>query len=360
MHSTTSKIISASIAAAVASTLLISASSATALPTATSTDKAAIGLFGQQDPTFDGVYRQSLSLIALDAAGAKVPAASVKWLLRQQCDNGRFSAFTDLVGKCGVGDGDATSAATMALKAVGERAAARDAMDWLLTRQTSSGGWEYNPGFGPSSNTTGLVVQAMIAMEIDPSTVKTQATGPQFLRSLQLRCSSDVASDRGALDFVANIPLVADNYATAQATQALAGSALPVEPRTSSASLPALTCPKASQQPSAPALAAGYLGRAIKAGDGSLSGFGPGPDFNSTANAVLSMVAAGYGTKNINRATLTLEANAFDFIHDDADAVVPAAAAALVLVAHATGGDPRSVGASNPVRDILDSRTLAG
>ena len=359
MHSTTRRILGITIAAAVASGFLLSAPQAIAAPT--STDKAAIGLFGQQDATYDGVYRQSLSLIALDTAGAKVPAASVKWLLRQQCDNGRFPSFTNLVGKCGVGDGDATSAATIALKAVGERAAARDAINWLIGQQTSSGGWEYNAGFGPNSNTTGLVIQAMIAMGIKPATVKTQATGPQFLRSLQLGCSTDVAAERGALDYVKNTPLAPNDYATAQATQALAGATLPVEPATTDSALPALTCPKVDVQPSAAAAAAGYLGRTIDANAGSIpSGFSPGPDLNSTANAVLSMVAAGYGSDQITSAMATLETNAVDFTRDDVDAVVPAAAAALVLAAHATSGDPRSIGTTNPVRDILDSRTLAG
>jgi hypothetical protein len=357
MNSTTRRIVGATIAAAVASSLLVGAPSATAAPT--STDKALIGLFGQQDPTYDGVYRQSLSLIALKTAGARVPAASVEWLLRQQCDNGRFPEYTDLVGRCGAGSGDATSAATIALKAVGERAAARDAMNWLIGQQTSSGGWEYKATQGPNANTTGLAVQAMLAMGIDPSTVKTQATGPQFLRSLQLRCSTDVAVDRGALDYLKNSPLAPDNYATAQATQALAGATLPVEPTPSSSALPALTCPKSGPQPSAAAAAAGYLGRAINDGKGSLPGFGSGPDFNTTANAVLSMVAAGYGSDQIGSAMLTLETNAVDFTRDDSG-VVPAASAALVLAAHATGGNLRSVGATNPVRDILDSRTLAG
>jgi hypothetical protein len=360
MHSTTRRIVGATIAAAVGSTLLLGAPSATAAPT--STDKAAIGLFGQQDPTFDGVYRQSLSLIALDTAGANVPAASVKWLLRQQCDNGRFPSFTDLVGqRCGVGEGDATALATIALKRVGERAAARDAMNWLIGQQTRSGGWEFNAGFGPNSNTTGLAVQALIAMNIDPTTVKTEATGLQFLRTLQLSCSTDTAADRGALDFVKNSPLAANNYATSQATQALAGTPLPIEPASADSSLPAFTCPRDGAQPSRSAVAAGYLGRTINDNEGSIpSGFSPGPDLNSTANAVMSLVAAGYGSDQITAAMLTLEANAVDFTRDDSDAVVPGAAAALVLAAHATSGDPRSVGATNPVRGIRQSRTLAG
>ncbi len=365
MHSTTRRIVGTTIAAAVASSLLIGAPNAgaagTAQRAATSTDKATIGLFGQQDATYDGVYRQSISLIALDTAGARVPAASVRWLKRQQCDNGRFPSFrADLTAACGVGDSNATALATIAFKRLGEGGAARDAVNWLLDQQTGSGGWEYSTGWGPDSNSTGLVIQALIAMNIDPATVAKRHTGPEFLRGLQLRCSADVA-DRGALDYQDETPLVANNFATSQATQALAGSTLPVEPAVAAGTLPALACPKEGTQPSASAVAAGYLGRTISDNEGGIPGdFGPGTDLGSTANAVLSLVAAGYGSEQVASGMTTLATNAVAFTRDAEDAVRPAAAAALVLAAYATEGDPRSVGSTNPVRDILDSRTLAG
>ncbi len=361
MHSSTRRIVGVTIAAAVASSLLLSTASAGAADfakrAATATDKASIGLFGEQDPTFDGVYRQSLALIALDTANARVPQASVKWLLRQQCDSGRFPSFNDFADKtCGDEDGDSTALAVIALRRVGERAAARDAMDWLIAKQTRGGGWEFGTGFGANANTTGLVIQAMIAMNIDPSTVKTRHTGPYFLRSLQLGCSSDAVDDRGALAYLAEEPLAADNYATSQATQALAGASLPVSPATTENTLPEFSCAAKGAQPTPAAAAAGYLGRVIDANAGSVPGF----SLSSTANAVLSLVAAGFGSDQIDAAMTTLETNAVDFTRDDSDAVVPAAAASLVLAAHATSGDPRSVGATNPVRDILQSRTLAG
>lgn len=366
MHSTTRRLIGVSIAAAVASTLLIGAPSATAAGSArlaaTSTDKATIGLFGEQDATYDGVYRQSLALIALDTADARVPAASVRWLKRQQCPNGRFPSFrADLDAPCGVGDSNATALATIAFKRLGEGSAARDSVNWLLDQQTRSGGWEYSTGWGPDSNSTGLVLQALIAMNIDPATVAKRRTGPEFLRTLQLDCSSEAIDDRGALDYQSQTSLVANNYATSQATQALAGSTLPVEPASADGALPAFTCPPEGTRPAAAATAAGYLGRTISANEGGIPGdFGPGTDLNSTANAVLSLVAAGYGAEQITSAMGTLETNATVFTRDAGDAVRPAAAAALVLTAYATSGDPRSVGGLNPVRDILQSRTLAG
>ena len=113
-------------------------------------------------------------------------------------------------------------------------------------------------------------------------------------------------------------------------------------------------------EPTPAAVAAGYLGRTIAANKGAVPGYDSSPDYNGTANAVLSLVAAGYGSDQITAATRTLRANAVDFTRDDSNAVVPGEAAALVLGAHATRADPRSFGATNPVRDIRRSRTVAG
>ena len=78
------------------------ASGRTALGTPpTTTDPVKVGLFGAQDPTFDGVYRQSLALLALVAAGRTPPASAVDWLLAQQCADGGFEAFrTSLSAPC--------------------------------------------------------------------------------------------------------------------------------------------------------------------------------------------------------------------------------------------------------------------
>ena len=57
------------------------------------------GLYGSSDPTFDGVYRQSLSVLALEASDRKVPASAIKWLKKQQCADGGFDAvwFTEVL-----------------------------------------------------------------------------------------------------------------------------------------------------------------------------------------------------------------------------------------------------------------------
>jgi hypothetical protein len=350
----------ASVAAALAAAFAVLPAGAASA--ATSTDPAYIGLFGSQDPTFDGVYRQSLSLIVLDAAGARVPTAAVKWLKRQQCGNGSFTSFrSDLTGKCGPKDSNATALAAIAFKRLGERKLARSAVDWLIADQDRSGGWEYTAGWGPDSNSTGLVIQALIAMRIDPATVRTRRSGPAFLRHLQLDCDSTDAATRGALDYQFEDPLFADDFATAQATAALAGSTLPVKPNPLTDELPHFGC-KAGQTPApADAAAAGYLGRVIKKNGGYVAGFdGVTPDYGSTANAVLSLVAAGYGATQAADATAVLASVAGAYSRDENNKVIPASAAALAMVAIATDGHPRSFGETNPVRDILRSRTTRG
>jgi prenyltransferase beta subunit len=324
---------------------------------ATTSDPTTNGLFGSQDATFDGVYRQSLSLIALEAADARVPAASVRWLKRQQCANGSFMSYrTELGTRCGATDSNATALATIAFKRLGERSEARAAVSWLIDNQHRSGGWEYTPGWGPDANSTGLVVQALIAMNIDPADVERRKDGLQFLASLQLDCDSESVADRGALDYQRQSPLAANDFATAQATAALAGSSLPVRPNAADTEWPTFTCDD-TPQPSAADAAAGYLGRTIDDNGGAIPGWDAAPDYTSTANAVLSLVAAGHASNQIDEAIDVLELNAEDYTTDDADALLPAADATLALVAIATGGDPRSFGSVNPIRDILDSRT---
>jgi hypothetical protein len=328
---------------------------------ATSTDPAYIGLFGSQDPSFDGVYRQSLSLIVLDAAGATVPQPAVKWLKRQQCSNGSFMSFrSNLDAKCGPRDSNATALAAIAFKRLGAGKLAHLAVDWLIADQDRSGGWEYTAGWGPDSNSTGLVIQALIALKIDPATVKTRRSGPQFLRRLQLDCDSPDAATRGGLDNQYESPLVADDFGTAQATAALAGATLPVKPKTLSAKLPAFTCPT-GDRPTPAGAAAGYLGRVIDDNSGFMPGFdGVTPDYGSTANAVMSLVAAGYGANQVADATSALEGVASEYTRDNSDQIMPGSAAALALVAIATDGDPRSFGGTNPVRDIQRSLTTKG
>jgi hypothetical protein len=327
----------------------------------TRTDPALLGLFGSTDPTFDGVYRQSLSLIALDAARATVPSAAVSWLKRQRCGNGAFTSYRpDLTVRCGAKDSNATALAVIAFRRLGLTRQAQKSVPWLVDQQRSSGGWEYSAGWGADTNSTGLVVQALIAMRIKPATVTTKGNSPlDFLRRMQLDCGSADRAGRGALDYQPQTPLLPNDFATAQATAALARSSLPVKPTKTSADRPRFDCATKPQPTTRSAAAAGYLARTIRANDGHIPAFDSSTDYGSTANAVLSLVASGYGAREVRAGVSTLKRGAVGYTHDDRK-VLTASSAALALVAVATGGDPRSFGAVNPVRQLLRSLTTAG
>ena len=92
------------------------------------------GLYGSSDPTFDGVYRQSLSVLALEASDRKVPASAIKWLKKQQCADGGFEAYrSDAASPCQTPDpnsfsgqdSNSTALAAAALWHTGNRIALR-------------------------------------------------------------------------------------------------------------------------------------------------------------------------------------------------------------------------------------------
>jgi hypothetical protein len=127
---------------AVVATLSVAPPTSAAPGNGTSKNPAFIGLYGHQDPTFDGVYRQGLSILALDASGANPDTAAVRWLLRQQCGNGRWMSFrSDVDAPCGAPDSNATAIAVMALKAIGRTKPAERGLDWLNANQQPGGGW---------------------------------------------------------------------------------------------------------------------------------------------------------------------------------------------------------------------------
>jgi len=348
----------AAVVVAVAATLMsIVPASAAPARAGTSSDPAYIGMYGQQDPTFDGVYRQSLVVLALNDQGATVSSPAINWLRRQQCNNGMFTSFRpNLEAACEAPDSNATAMAVMALEAVGRDNAAKDAVKWLVNHQLPGGGWEYTTGWGADSNSTGLVIQALISRGRDPENVTVGGNSPlDFLESVQLDCSYP-KSDRGALDYQVSGELVVNDYATAQATQALAGSALPVDANPGSTQLPVMDCVGGSS--TAAEAAAGYLGRRLNAHDGLIpNAFGPGTDYGSTANAVLSLVASGYGANAVDKAMRALEANVRRFVLDDNRDVLPAAGALMTLTENATGGDPTDVDGVNLIKRLKQSIT---
>lgn len=211
------------------------------------------GLFGSDPPTYDGVFRQGLSLIALTAAGVPAPDG-VAWLVDQQCDDGGFVAFridtsvpcpsVDPLTFAGE-DTNSTALAAMALDLAGADAPADAAMAWLESVRTPAGGFPYlgDPTLAQDANSTGLVALAFRTVEGTVDAGSVAAMG-----ALQVPETGD-AADRGGIAFQAADPLFPDLMATTQALLGLAGQALPftpVEPEQPEVTDPPVTTPPTS------------------------------------------------------------------------------------------------------------------
>jgi hypothetical protein len=321
-------------------------------------DAAHRGLYGRQDPTYDGVYRQSLSIVALHTAHARIAPAAVRWLLRQQCGDGRWMSFrADLTTRCGAGDTNATALAVIALHAIGRPRPARDGLAWLRRQQLNGGGWQYSSGWGADSNSTGLVIQAFLAMGRHPAAVRTHGlSGLDFLRSLQLGCAA-APDQQGALDYQVEAPLAANNFATAQAAQALQHVTLPVAPATSWRTPSAPDCTGGTLGIPARDAVATYLAGVLKTNGGAIPAVvGTGDDIGSTANAVLSLVAAQIAPRAIKAAMTVVEAQVRSFVISKRQ-ILPGGAALVALAEHATRGHPRDVNGLNLIARIRGSIT---
>jgi LPXTG-motif cell wall-anchored protein len=354
------------IATAAVATAVVTAVMATTPANAQTTGS---GLFGKQDASFDGVYRQSLALLALEAVGRTPDSLAISWLQKQQCSDGTFTSYLKVTGTaCAANakDSNATGLALQAQAALG--LSTTKTLAGMKTFQDSDGGFYSNKLFssspGSDANSTGIALAALDAANVDPTTVTSGGkNGRDFLRTVQIACSG-AAGDRGAYDYQTESPLLANNFASAQATEGALGAALPVAHKSGSTAQPAMTCPGGPASDAEAAQdAAGYLARTLQANSGLIpSAFGGGTDYTSTANAVVSLVAAGVGSTQVTQALNALAAHVNAYVRDAKGVDQPAALAWLILAAHAGGRDATSFGGINLVSRLQateDSRTVA-
>ncbi|WP_217252410.1 prenyltransferase/squalene oxidase repeat-containing protein [Streptomyces sp. AC602_WCS936] len=344
-------------AAALAAIAVIGAAAAPAVaadpspskPTGTSGKS---GLYGSADPQFDGVWRQSLALLAQDTAGVIPSSQAVKWLTDQQCDNGAFAPFrADPAGACDAKtmvDTNSTAAAVQALWAVGGHGdAIKDALDWLKSVQNKDGGWGYTPGSPSEANSTSVVIGALAATETDPETVKKGGKSPyDALLASALPC----AKDGGAFGYPdQDGKLVANADATAAGVLGALGTGLVTEAGKKTADAGCTTADEPTREQAA-ANGAAYLADAL-AEDGhlksALGGSTEQPDYGNTADAVVALAAQG-GADKAAKPLAWLEKNAAKWAKESG----PAAYAQLILAAHATGTDPRAFGGTDLVAEL--------
>ncbi|MFG2914426.1 prenyltransferase/squalene oxidase repeat-containing protein [Kitasatospora sp. NPDC048298] len=277
------------------------------------TPPAADGLYGKSDPTYDGVWRQSLALTALTAAKVTPADSAVGWLTGQQCEDGGWPSYRAAGAACDpkTEDSNATAVAVQALVALGGH---QDAVDkgvaWLKANQNADGSWAYNPGSPGDANSTGLAVNALFAAKADPAGVaKAGKSAFDGLALFQLGCAAP-ADQRGAFAYQpdpASGALTPNALASAQAALAAGGGHLPVATSVRADAAPkALACASdaaaASPAPVAHAdsgeAVGAYLTAQLAAGGNHLSlttpGAAPTPDYTATAWAALALTQSGH------------------------------------------------------------------
>ncbi|MFF9554381.1 prenyltransferase/squalene oxidase repeat-containing protein [Streptomyces albus] len=354
--------------------------------------KLPAGLYGDADPKYDGVWRQSMALLALDGAGAVPAKKAVDWLTDQQCADGSFTAYrADPSDDCDPdttpGDTNATALAVQALAAVGGRSKeVREAVDWLVSVQNKDGGWGMASRSPSDANSTSVVIGALHAAGKKPAetTAEGGANPYDALLSFQLTCGSkgieEAPGQQGAFAYQPDKKgrLAPNNDATAAATLAALGKGALVEPVAKDAkSKPVTPLKCASGTPSgdegkrgdrddggdsgdgkkqgvpggrkaAAGAGAAYLAATLEKNDGHFSTVQPGakkpqPDYANTADAVIALAADGHRTEA--RASLKwLADNLDDWDKAKND---PSALSSLMLASRATGGSPTELGGTD-------------
>ncbi|MDX3643464.1 prenyltransferase/squalene oxidase repeat-containing protein [Streptomyces sp. MB09-02B] len=345
------------------------ASKASVAPSASPSRAIPTGLYGSTDPTYDGVWRQSLALLALDAVGEKPGAGAVEWLVGQQCASGAFAAYrADATAKCDARtavDTNSTAAAIQALAAVGgQDAEAGRAVRWLKDNQNEDGGWGYTPGGPSDANSTSVVIGALTAVGDAPEKQQKDGNSPyEALRALALPCGDGEgggrsgAEDGGAFAYQPDKKggLAANDDATAAAVLGSLGKGFVVEPGSGEGKGKASfgSCVSGDSPEDLAHDGAVHLAGALTA-DGylksSLAGAEDQPDHGTTADAVVALAAAGDSAAT-EKPLSWLRKNHGVW----AAKAGPAAYAQLVLAAHASGGDPRDFGGADLVARLKDT-----
>ncbi|MFF7444726.1 MULTISPECIES: prenyltransferase/squalene oxidase repeat-containing protein [unclassified Streptomyces] len=308
------------------------------------------GLYGSADPTYDGVWRQSVTLLAQVEQGVDPAEKAVDWLAGQQCANGAFPAFrADAAKACDAKvmvDTNSTAAAVQALAATGgHQDAPGKAVAWLKSVQNKDGGWGYMPGGASDANSTSVVIGALTAVGEQPAKVRTGGRTPyDALLKLALPCTGD-----GAGAFAYQPDKKGKLAANADATAAAVLGALGEQPTNIQADddTASASCAKPGDAEQAAHNGASYLARTM-AKDKHLTSVLPGsenqPDYGNTADAVVALSAADFHTE-ATASGRWLAAHALKWAEQSG----PAAYAQLVLAAQAAGLNPRDFGGADLV-----------
>ncbi|WP_030421591.1 prenyltransferase/squalene oxidase repeat-containing protein [Streptomyces sp. SCSIO 75703] len=342
-------------AAALAAIAVLGAAAAPALaadPSPAPTAHTPSGLFGTSDPQYDGVWRQSLALLAQRTVGVTPAPKAVDWLTGQQCADGSFAAFRaeprqDCDAETMV-DTNSTGAAVQALAALGGRdEATGKAVGWLKSVQNDDGGWGYTPGGPSDANSTSVVIGALAAVGETPEKVRKGAKSPyDALLSFAVPCDDPKGAGAFAFQPEKDGSLAANADATAAAVLGALGKGFAAEAGTGT---PGECAGKPSPEQAAAAGAAHLAGAVAESGHltSAMPGAEDQPDIGNTADTVVALAAQG-GAERAAKPLAWLEENGGAW----AEQAGPAAYAQLVFAAHATGTDPRAFGGTDLVAKL--------
>ncbi|WLQ48074.1 terpene cyclase/mutase family protein [Streptomyces poriferorum] len=353
---------SAAALAATATVLCVAAApAAVAAPSPSPSPSVALpsGLYGTKDPTYDGVWRQSLAFASQRAVGVSPADEAVDWLIGQQCDSGAFPAYRpDPTVRCDAKtmvDTNATAAAVQALHEVrGHEKLVQHGASWLKSVQNKDGGWGYTAGSPSDANSTSIVIGALARAgeKLDDVTNSEGRTPYDALLTFAIPCGG---KDGGAFAYQPDKAgkLVANGDATAAAVLGSLGKGLVVG-NNAAVKDPACTGGDDLKPEQAAQNGAYYLAGALKK-TGHLDSppmpgaedSAPQPDFGNTADAVVALSASGHKDKAA-ASVKWLEENSADWAKENG----PAAYAQLVMAAHATGTDVHDFGGADLVAQL--------
>ena len=322
------------------------------------------GLYGAQDPTYDGVFRQSLAIIALRSHGIAVPAAAQRWLLNQQCADGSFEAFrSDTSAPCKEADlemysgkdTNSTALGALGLFALGKKSQAKKAVAWLRAAQNADGGLPWLKGLDSDAASTALTMFA--ARSVGATTFSRNGrTMVGYLRTTVLGCGADVTK-RGAVSFQKTTPLVASDLTTAQVAAALSAT-LPIAPQARSSANVSLKCPGGvpSTHAGLKDVMASYLSQRLADNRFQIpSAFGSGVDWSSTSWSVLALLGARRGLSEATKTVQQLRINVRDVVRGSDNTIEPGKTALLLLVVRAVNEKPTNFGGVNLLKSLQGS-----
>ncbi|GAB2750388.1 prenyltransferase/squalene oxidase repeat-containing protein [Streptomyces bullii] len=312
-------------------------------------------LYGDNDPRYDGVWRQSLALLAQDTVGVRPARQAVDWLVDQQCASGAFAPYRADTGRpCDAKtpvDTNQTAAAVQALAALGGHAdVTGKAVAWLKSVQNEDGGWGYTAGGPSDANSTSVVIGALAAAGEKPAEVTKGGRSPyDVLAKLSLPCHEDGA---GAVAFQPGKrgELVPNADATAAAVLGALGKGFVTKAGKAPGDQHGCAGSDRLTPQDVARNGAAYLSEETRATGHLTSALGGGPDqpdHGTTADAVVALAAQGL-TAQAEKPYAWLEENSARWAKQSG----PAAYAQLVLAAHAMGADPRDFGGTDLVRQL--------